>query len=825
MNKRFVRLFCLVLCTVLVLGMMPGMNVYAAAEDTVPMHRLYNPNTGEHFYTGSDAEKDNLVAAGWGYEGIAWNAPKSTGAPVYRLYNPNAGDHHYTMSVEERDFLKSLGWQYEGVAWNSAGVDSVPMYRLYNPNAVSGSHHYTSSSTERDYLAASGWHYEGIGWYGIGTTVGMSLTLTANRTELVIGDNNKVYFYAELKGAAQNVTLYDAKTKQPLVELKDDGQYTVSGDDLKDDSIFSGIYQVDMSISQKVEFYAVAEVYGKTLVSNTYSINVVAGFSDEEIEQMEEVESSLQTEVFGSGSFDAMTTQQKEEVTEEVLEDLEEKELIKPDTVHYDEESGAYSFTYASGALGMVIIKDWSEDENGGEEALSEEEAARLAAIEEREKLAGVTMPTMGAPTSADVAYLGDAIVLWSFDQAWDTYSYRGPFYDQLEDELDALGLETTVDMDVTVSDYKNLSGYEVIMISGHGAHTEYKSPEGTVRTLSSMLLTEDATSSKDEAYAADLKQFRVGKITVQGGTKYAILPEFFEYYYDSGDLSGSFIFAENCEVRGKDGKVNNEFSEALLGASAEAVIGFHNSVMADYSRDFMTQYVKNLIKGYTAQAAFDDAKAVYGSDDYFAGREVYGPTAYPIFSGDKDAILIGDGIINGDFEESTTAVGWRQLGDNRVLMQLGNLIPTSNQRMAILTTGIGSAEEDYLSGTEGSVLSQVFRIPENATTLVFTYNVVSEEPMEFVDTSFDDTFLAQITFSDGTAVIAKENVNDSTWYPIYNINFEGGDDTTYETGWKIVEVDVSGIAGQVVNLEFQVYDMGDSIYDTAALIDNVYLK
>ena len=822
MNKKFLRMFCLVLCAAILFGMLPVMGAYAAAEDTVPMHRLYNPNTGEHFYTGSDVEKDNLVAAGWGYEGIAWNAPKNTGAPVYRLYNPNAGDHHYTMSVEERDFLKSLGWAYEGVAWNSAGTDSVPMYRLYNPNAASGSHHYTSSSTERDYLAASGWHYEGIGWYGIGTTAGMTLSLTANRTEVVIGDSNKVYFYAELKGAAQSVTLYDAKTGAALVELKDDGQYSASGDDLKDDSIFSGIYYVDMGVSQLLQFYAVAEVYGKTLVSNTCGVNVVAGFSDEEIQQMEEVEESIQEEIF-SESFDSMSTQQKEEVTESVLEDLSEQELIKPDSVYYDEQTGAYSFTYSSGALGLVIIKDWSDDENGGEEGLVEMTLEERVA--QREKLAGSTYPVMNAPATEGSAYLGDAIVLWSFEQAWDDYGYRGPFYDELEADLDSMGLETTVDMDVTVSDYKKLSGYEVIMISGHGAHTQYKAPDGQIRTLSSLLLSEAATADKDEQYAADLKQFRVGKINVVGGTKYAILPEFFEYYYDSDDLNGSFIYTENCEVMGKDGTVNNDFANAFLNASAEAVISFHNSVMADYSRDLMKEYVEGLVQGLTAQQAFDAAKAIYGSDDDFVGRDFYGPVAYPIFSGDGNAILVTEGLVNGDFEESTTAVGWRQVGDNRILMQLGNLIPTSNQRMAILTTGIGSAEEDYMSGTEGSVLSQVFKIPEGATRLIFTYNVVSEEPMEFVGSSFDDAFLAQITYSDGTALLATETVNESTWYPIYNINFEGGDDTTYETGWKVVEVDVSGIAGQVVNLEFIVYDVGDSIYDTAALIDNVRIQ
>ena len=142
-------------------------NIRDLAMPTTPMYRMYNPNSGEHFYTGSLEEREGLIAVGWAYEGIAWNAPISSGEPVYRLFNPNNGDHHYTMSADERDMLAGLGWQYEGVCWNSATPDNLPMYRLYNPNADCGSHHYTGSEEERDMLVAAGWLYEGIGWYGM----------------------------------------------------------------------------------------------------------------------------------------------------------------------------------------------------------------------------------------------------------------------------------------------------------------------------------------------------------------------------------------------------------------------------------------------------------------------------------------------------------------------------------------------------------------------------------------------------------------------------------------------------------------------------------
>lgn len=131
------------------------------------VYRLYNPNSGEHFYTTKMHEKVNCVKAGWRDEGIGWKAPL-VGIQVYRVYNPNAGDHHYTLNTHEVGHLKSLGWWDEGVDFLSSYVEGyrVPLYRLYNPNAkAAGAHHYTPHTAERDHLIKVGWRYEGIGFY------------------------------------------------------------------------------------------------------------------------------------------------------------------------------------------------------------------------------------------------------------------------------------------------------------------------------------------------------------------------------------------------------------------------------------------------------------------------------------------------------------------------------------------------------------------------------------------------------------------------------------------------------------------------------------
>ncbi len=140
-----------------------------SANTSQAMYRLYNPNSGEHFYTSSFFEAKSIITAGWQYEHIGWNAP-SSGDPVYRLYNPNAGDHHFTLNSNEKVMLVNQGWRDEGISWYSDAKKSVKLYRAYNPNAKSGSHNYTTFYDEQTSLIKVGWRDEGLAWYGTNIT-------------------------------------------------------------------------------------------------------------------------------------------------------------------------------------------------------------------------------------------------------------------------------------------------------------------------------------------------------------------------------------------------------------------------------------------------------------------------------------------------------------------------------------------------------------------------------------------------------------------------------------------------------------------------------
>lgn len=139
----------------------------AHADSSQNMFRLYNPNTGEHFYTAEANENNALIGLGWKPEGDAWRAPNQ-GEPVYRMYNPNGvGEHHYTMDSSEVTDLERAGWINEGIRWYSDPANNQALHSLYNPNAFANNHHYTADQNEIQALQELGWVYENEKWYGV----------------------------------------------------------------------------------------------------------------------------------------------------------------------------------------------------------------------------------------------------------------------------------------------------------------------------------------------------------------------------------------------------------------------------------------------------------------------------------------------------------------------------------------------------------------------------------------------------------------------------------------------------------------------------------
>ncbi len=138
--------------------------VYALQSSGTPerMYRLYNPNAMFHFFTTSQTEFQYLVSIGYHDEstnvpGFAVENSLITGVlPVHRMYNPNNGQHYYTYKDGERDFLVEHGWYYEndmGFIYTSQVSATFEVFVLYN--SIGGEHLYLTDVNEKNGILAS----------------------------------------------------------------------------------------------------------------------------------------------------------------------------------------------------------------------------------------------------------------------------------------------------------------------------------------------------------------------------------------------------------------------------------------------------------------------------------------------------------------------------------------------------------------------------------------------------------------------------------------------------------------------------------------------
>ena len=151
--------------------------VGATGTRPLPVYRFFNPTTGVHFYTASEAEKNTVastLASTFAFEGVAYAPDRlaaANSAPLYRFYDFTRGVHFYTADPAEKARIQNtLGdvYRFEGPAFNvsHSPAGTLPVYRFYN--VQKGVHFYTASLAERDDIVRRLgfiYHYEGVAYY------------------------------------------------------------------------------------------------------------------------------------------------------------------------------------------------------------------------------------------------------------------------------------------------------------------------------------------------------------------------------------------------------------------------------------------------------------------------------------------------------------------------------------------------------------------------------------------------------------------------------------------------------------------------------------
>lgn len=282
-KKRLTRVASFVLAMMLVLT---GTLLYSAnlskveAADYIPVYRLYNPNTGEHFYTVNEVEYEKLQKIGWNDEGIGWYGA-SSGEAVYRLYNPNAigGDHYYTKSRGEAEVLVGLGWHIDN-EWQPAfySSGSTNLYVEYNPNAESGAHNYTTNDAEHNSLLSIGWKYGAVAWqvmapgtnYKSKVQVDCNVTGVGGKEEAIAGSYRWLY-------ADRTFDPGELSGQTPEVEFSADVTMNGSGSDYETQFAIAGTGPTDGQVGVEIHYQAGSDATYAQGRINVTSINFPAG--------------------------------------------------------------------------------------------------------------------------------------------------------------------------------------------------------------------------------------------------------------------------------------------------------------------------------------------------------------------------------------------------------------------------------------------------------------------------------------------------------------------------------------------------------------------
>lgn len=260
----------------------------------------------------------------------------------------------------------------------------------------------------------------------------------------------------------------------------------------------------------------------------------------------------------------------------------------------------------------------------------------------------------------------------------------------------------------------------------------------------------------------------------------------------------------------------NPDLYTAFFGKGAKTYYGHDKTVNGAFAKMIADSLAKRLaVTGLTTGQA------------YFAASDPIAPNAnFQLAPGGNNDLKFKNSLLNSDFEEGTI-VGWTKVGDGRVINRLGTLNASQGNFMGIISTGLGFT-------TSSGSISQCLTIENNQSLMTVNYNFLSEEFLEYIHSQFQDYFKIILKKQDGTEVTlfsknidqiavefgADTNMAGQLIRVSPNIVFDRGD--VYMTNWQTKSFDVTPYRGQTVVIVFICGDVGDSIYDTAILLDAI---
>ncbi|GKU76501.1 S-layer homology domain-containing protein [Paenibacillus sp. L3-i20] len=588
-----------------------------------------------------------------------------------------------------------------------------------------------------------------------------------------------VPFYTEyVKNDLLLYRIHEDGKKEKIAVLNDDGNL-YNGDDIGSDGIYSTKIRLDADSTGEVMYQAVINTHFGVLSSNEVKIETVDRGTKEQHQQFIDLGEQALDQVVRQSGQDA--TNKKQVVDWLLKQPNVEAAGVSP-------EGGSIWYESVDGMRGGILVNKSGIKGSieGGAITLPEAQLAELAGIS-----ASGTSPSFPAPSSTGELTVGSGNVLIASPFA--SKGLTSAAYDDISDAFKSAhyNVNRLKDEAVTVETFKKLSQYGVIILDTHGELF------GSAEDKTQLFLTgEKATAANLNIYETDMKSGRL----VEMNGYYAITPAFISAYNKA--LPSTIVFNGSCLS-----VANDSFASTFLGLGALSYLGYSDYVEVKNDQAIVRKLFLPLV---TDKKSLDQAyEGVLSSD--LPGKE-------SIKLMGSAHVSLTNTFFNTSFEEGDFA-GWTREGDVRAIAKLGSISPTQGKQMAIISTGLGSVNNS------DSYMERSIEIPAGAKSILFDYNILSEEPMEWLDTEYDDEFQVILEAADGKQkVLTKETVSTITkWEAVEELNLDGGDQTAYMTGWKRASVDVSGYAGEgILHFQYRVWDRGDTDYDTAVLMDNI---
>lgn len=621
---------------------------------------------------------------------------------------------------------------------------------------------------------------------------------------------------------ANNVWLmtWNAGDTASLFPMTDDGDLG-HGDEIQGDRVYTGRASLPWLAPGLVQLrvFASRTDGGGDAWSERFDLVVSQHLTDGELADMLAQQAALQAEIDAAVISGLLP---------EVLSDIKAALEADPDVaeVGYSESGLGLWMVYDNG-VPAVLYSPLADGKGGGGTAapqlapqVAPERAARAAAWDAASKPA---IPAYGAwlrpaasepdlpagalaakPANSVQSNRAKLIAAQYFD--WGENDDIPVMAQKLEDDgcFEVTYRKFTSAGSGSVEEFKNLGQYGLVFISSHGDsffrglpglwedQFGWNGPLGIVIVDSNMAVT----PANKAAYETDLKK---GRLVLWYGT-YGMTPNFIKRY--TGPMPNSLVYMSICR-----GTWNGTLAAAFLGQGAGAFLGYSDYVKVSFTKAHGPPLLDVLLEDDKTMAdAFTPGQKETDAD----------PAEFMLF-GAGDLALDPERLNDGGFESAAIGQGWLPAGDARIVPWLGEFGPTEGAFMGIISTGLGFT-------TSSGSISQTFCLGAGAQAIVFDWNFISEEFVEYCGSIYQDFFIVSIENLDtgGSAQLFATWV-DALCGDVFPVGFSFDQGDAHATGWNHANLPLpEGFGGSQVRLTFAASDVGDSIYDTAILLDDI---